>query len=368
MQTLSPWYTGPHQAALIRMTDEAIDRSYENLWPYIDSLNTTVAYLEGQTTAMVDIVLEVQDQLNNIDKGDVGLSNVDNTADLDKPISTATQTALNGKISSSEKAAANGVASLGADAKIPTGQLPALAITDTFVVNTQAAMLTLSAQQGDVAVRTDLNKSFILTTEPATTLGNWQELLTPSSSVSSVFGRTGAITAELGDYSSFYAAASHVGAGGAEHAVATTSTAGFMSAADKTKLDAAIQGITAGSGIKSTESAGVVTLESGGATSVEITGASATLALTHANRFLKCNNATAQTITIPPQSSVAWPTDAQIEGAQWGAGAVTFVAGSGVTLRKRSNRTATTGGQYAAWGLKRISTNEWWLFGDLGSA
>lgn len=32
-------------------------------------------------------------------KADIGLSNVDNTADVDKPISTATQTALNGKIS-----------------------------------------------------------------------------------------------------------------------------------------------------------------------------------------------------------------------------------------------------------------------------
>jgi hypothetical protein len=32
-------------------------------------------------------------------KGDVGLGNVDNTADADKPVSTATQTQLNSKIS-----------------------------------------------------------------------------------------------------------------------------------------------------------------------------------------------------------------------------------------------------------------------------
>ena len=105
----------------------------------------------------------------------------------------------------------------------------------------------------------------------------------------------------------------------------------------------------------------------GGAAILEITGASATLALTHANRFVKFNNATAQTITIPPQSSVAWPADAQIEGAQWGAGAVTFVAGSGVTLRKSSKITATTAGQYASLGLKRVASDEWLLFGDLGS-
>ena len=33
----------------------------------------------------------------NLDKGSVGLNNVDNTSDLSKPVSTATQTALNGK-------------------------------------------------------------------------------------------------------------------------------------------------------------------------------------------------------------------------------------------------------------------------------
>lgn len=38
---------------------------------------------------------------NSLTKTDVGLSNVDNTSDLSKPISSATQTALNGKIDTS---------------------------------------------------------------------------------------------------------------------------------------------------------------------------------------------------------------------------------------------------------------------------
>lgn len=99
-----------------------------------------------------------------------------------------------GAIASSEKAAANGVATLDANSKVPTNQLPALAITDTFVVASQAAMTGLTAQVGDVAVRTDVNKSFILTTDPASTVGNWQELLTPPDAVSSVDGRTGTVT------------------------------------------------------------------------------------------------------------------------------------------------------------------------------
>ncbi|WP_313248822.1 hypothetical protein [Stenotrophomonas acidaminiphila] len=126
--------------------------------------------------------------------------------------------------------------------------------------------------------------------------------------------------------------------------------------------------VVQGSGMRLSLAGGQLTLESGGAASVEITGSAATLGLSNMNRFNRCNNATAQTITIPPQSSVAWPDDIQLEGAQWGAGAVTFVAGSGVTLRKRSNRTATTDGQNAPWGLKRTGLNEWLLFGDFGSA
>ena len=55
-------------------------------------------------------------------------------------------------------------------------------------------MLALTAQVGDVAVRTDVNKSFILTASPATTLGNWQELLTPTDAVLSVDGNTGAVS------------------------------------------------------------------------------------------------------------------------------------------------------------------------------
>ncbi len=51
-------------------------------------------------------------------------------------------------------------------------------VTDTFVVATQAVMLALTCQKGDVAVRSDLKKSFILKAKPATTLANWQELLT----------------------------------------------------------------------------------------------------------------------------------------------------------------------------------------------
>ena len=93
-----------------------------------------------------------------------------------------------------QKGVANGLAELDGSGLVPTNHLPALAITTTQVVNSQANMLALTAQIGDVAVRTDVNKSFILTATPATTLGNWQELLTPTDAVLSVDGSTGAIS------------------------------------------------------------------------------------------------------------------------------------------------------------------------------
>lgn len=130
----------------------------------------------------------------------LAITNVDNTSDANKPISTATQSALDTKVNSSLLGANNGVATLDGTGKIPVGQIPATAISDTFVVASQAAMLATDAQVGDVAVRTDQNKTYILRAEPATSLANWQELLTPTSPVTSVFGRTGAITAASGDY------------------------------------------------------------------------------------------------------------------------------------------------------------------------
>jgi hypothetical protein len=107
---------------------------------------------------------------------------------------TSAQDAVTLNYITTQKGVANGLAELDGSGLVPTHHLPALAITTTQVVSTQSAMLALTAQVGDVAVRTDVNKSFILTATPATTLGNWQELLTPTDSVLSVDGSTGAVT------------------------------------------------------------------------------------------------------------------------------------------------------------------------------
>lgn len=103
------------------------------------------------------------------------------------------------KVDKTARGAANGVASLDAGGKVPASELPAIAITDVFTVASQAAMLALTAERGDVAVRSDLNKSFVLAAEPASTLANWVELRTPTDAVLSVAGKTGAVTLAKAD-------------------------------------------------------------------------------------------------------------------------------------------------------------------------
>lgn len=98
-----------------------------------------------------------------------------------------------------EKSQPNGYASLGADGKVPTSELNPIAITSTFVVNSQAAQLALTTQEGDVAVRTDLSKTYIHNGGTAGTMADWTELATPTDSVLSVNSKTGAVTLTTAD-------------------------------------------------------------------------------------------------------------------------------------------------------------------------
>ncbi len=94
----------------------------------------------------------------------------------------------------SQKGAPNGVATLDGGGKITASQLSSFSLSDTFVVNSEAEMLALStAELGDVAIRLDINKSYILTTNDPADLNNWQEIITPLNHVIAVNGQTGAV-------------------------------------------------------------------------------------------------------------------------------------------------------------------------------
>jgi len=137
----------------------------------------------------------------NTAKKNLGLENVDNTKDADKPINNATKAALDGKINLTEKAANNGVATLDGSGKIPTSQIPAMSFSSVDVLSDQGSMLSLTgAVVGSTVIRTDQSKSYVLRALPSSALANWVEILTPSTSpVQSVNGKIGAVTITKAD-------------------------------------------------------------------------------------------------------------------------------------------------------------------------
>lgn len=97
-------------------------------------------------------------------------------------------------------------------------------------------------------------------------------------------------------------------------------------------------------------------------------GTTYTLVLTDANKLVTLTNASAITMTVPPNSSVAFPTGTQIDLAQRGAGAVTVAQGSGVTVNVHADDTRVLDGQYSYATLVKVGTNTWDLFGNLVAA
>jgi hypothetical protein len=77
---------------------------------------------------------------------------------------------------------------------IPSAQIPAIAINNTWPVTSQAAMLALSAARGDLAIRTDTTNPtqvYILTAADPTVLGNWVQV--DFGAVSAVNGQIGTV-------------------------------------------------------------------------------------------------------------------------------------------------------------------------------
>jgi hypothetical protein len=92
--------------------------------------------------------------------------------------------------------------------------------------------------------------------------------------------------------------------------------------------------------------------------------ASYTLVLGDADKLVEVNNASANNLTIPLNSSVAFATGTQILLAQYGAGQTTIVATSGVTIRSNGAKLKLNA-QYSGATLVKIAENEWYLFGDI---
>ena len=272
-------------------------------------------------------------------KADVGLANVDNTADSAKPVSTAQQTALNLKANLVSPAltgaptaptASNGsnttqlattafvnaeiesdaapIAHVGA-----TGTAHGVATTAvagfmtaadktkldgiaagatvapvTSVASRTGAVVLTSADVGLGNVTNTSDAAKPVSTAQQTALDLKANLASPTLtgtpvSPTAVVGTnttqiatTAFVNAEIANDA---APASHVGTNGTSHAVATTALAGFMAAADKTKLDGIAIGATANVGTVTAVTGTAPIVSSGGtAPVISISAATTTVA------------------------------------------------------------------------------------------
>lgn len=94
------------------------------------------------------------------------------------------------------------------------------------------------------------------------------------------------------------------------------------------------------------------------------TGTTYTLAIGDISEVVEMNNASANTLTVPPNSSVAFPVGTRIDVVQYGAGQTTIAAGAGVTIRSKDSNLKLTG-QYSGVTLYKRGTDEWVVIGDL---
>lgn len=235
----------------------------------VNTLSATVATLATQVS-----VANLSTQLASLQNGQAtkadlvgGLVPLNELPNLPISQTTGLQTALNGKADLSggtvplaqlpsypTSKVTNLDASLALKADlvgglVPTSQLPTLSVNQVFTAANQAAMLALSGVAvGDICVITGTSAqgSYILAATPASTLGNWILMPAPANVVSSLNGKTGAVTIGFAD----------VGALGASQAIPTSQVTGLTAQlatfATTTALVTAVTGLQSGAQIQAT--------------------------------------------------------------------------------------------------------------------
>jgi len=409
----------------ISALDAIVSVDDADVLPIVD---TSVATTKKVNVSQIKALAPVQSVASktgavSLVKGDVGLGNVDNTADADKPVSTATQTALNAKqdtlVSGTNIKTVNSTSLLGSgnieisssvawggitgtlssqtdlqselDGKEDTITGAATTITGTDLTASRA--LTSSAT-GKVevsavtstelgyldgvtsAIQTQIDGKEATITGAATTITS-SDLTASRAVTSSATGKievSSVTSTELG-YVSGVTSAIQTQIEGKQATI--TGAATTIDDADLTASRALISdgsGKVAVSDVTSTELGYLDGVTSAVQTQVDsktaklITTnrqtASYTLVLGDADKLVEMNVATANNLTVPPNSSVAFATGTQILLAQYGSGQTTIVAGSGVTIRSNGAKLKLNV-QYSGATLIKIGTDEWYLFGDI---
>jgi hypothetical protein len=355
-------------------------------------------------------------------KGDVGLSNVDNTADADKPVSTATQTALNAKqdtlVSGTNIKTINDESILGSgnitisggggisdgdkgditvsasgatwtidndavtNAKVASG-IDAVKIADGSVSNEEFQVL--NGLQSVLDSKVDENAAIVGATKTKITF-DAKGLVTSGADATTadiadstdkryvtdsqltVIGNTSGTN--TGDnavnslYSGLEASKQDVITGGASTITSSNLTASRALVSDGS-------GKVAVSDVTATELGYLDGVTSAVQTQVDAKTAklittnrqtaSYTLVLSDADKLVEMNVATANDLTVPAS---VFSAGTQILLAQYGAGQTTIVAGSGMTIRSNGGKLKLNV-QYSGATLIFLSGTEAYLFGDI---
>ena len=95
------------------------------------------------------------------------------------------------------------------------------------------------------------------------------------------------------------------------------------------------------------------------------TGTAYTLALADNGKLVTLDNASSITVTIPANSSVAFPVGAQVNLARFGTGAVAVTGVTGVTVN--GTPTLNFRARWSSATAIKVATDTWLLVGDLAS-
>lgn len=221
-------------------------------------------------------------------------------------------------------AVANGLATLDAGTKVPVAQIPNRALVTVNTYASEAAMVAAAGglQEGDLCVRSDSNQTFVRNAGVAGTVADFT-LLPAASPVSSVNGGTGAV-------------------------IITAASISAIPTAEKN----AVNGVAA---LGPDSRVGVA--QSALAARVTESGTSRTLSAAEHGTQIKFTNGGAITVTAPD----TLPEGFYCTLFQTGAGQITVVISGGVTLRARKG--AKSAAQFAPVGVSRLE-NEIYVFGD----
>ncbi|MFG5864096.1 hypothetical protein [Metapseudomonas sp. CR1201] len=117
---------------------------------------------------------------------------------------------------------------------------------------------------------------------------------------------------------------------------------------------------TAAAGTNTTQLATTAFVQDARTKDVEATASTAyTLVLADQNKHKRMTGTSAVTVTIPPNSSVAFPVSTEVDIERYTVSTVTIAAGAGVTIRTPDDLTIPLRWQVVT--LKKVSTDEWIL-------